>query len=417
MVKRRGHGEGSIYRRSDGRWCAALNLGKGTDGRRRRRIVYGKTRAEVRRKLTELHADLHHGVPVERSKLTVAEFLGHWLRDAVRPRVKTTTFENYGRLVALHIEPELGGVRLADLGPMDLHRLNGSLERRGLGARTREAVHALLNNALSDAVRMGLISANPADRVDRPRAPWKAIRVLGHAEVRRILNLTRGDPVLEPLVALLVGAGLRVGECLALRWCDVNLDEGTVTVRHTLVEENGKPPRLTDPKTAASRRRIDLPDGALLVLRRHRGHVGGGADPGALVFTNGSGGPHRRSNLLRRKWHPLLERAGVPRCGFHALRHYHATMLLGAGANPRAVAARLGHSRPSLVLDVYGHVLAGADRDLADRVDRVLGKGHGLLESSDDVVKEGYTTATRVEKTRGDWVLEATPRLTVWGSP
>jgi integrase len=86
--------------------------------------------------------------------------------------------------------------------------------------------------------------------------------------------------------------------------------------------------------------------------------------PNRLVFTDSQGGPWRRSNLLRREWHPLLGAAELPRLGFHVLRHTHATALLAAGHNPRAVAARLGHSRPSLVLDVYGHLLPGADEAL-----------------------------------------------------
>jgi len=149
-----------------------------------------------------------------------------------------------------------------------------------------------------------------------------------------------------------------------------------VDVAHTLAEvtDAGGQVRLVlqPPKTARGRRRVELPAVAVEVLRRHRARTGAAPHPTAPVFPGPDGGWAKRRNVAGSLWYPLLKRAGLPKVGFHAARHGHATALLAAGANPRAIAERLGHSRASLVLDVYGHVAPGAGRELADRMGALL---------------------------------------------
>jgi integrase len=171
---------------------------------------------------------------------------------------------------------------------------------------------------------------------------------------------------------LAVGSGMRLGELFGLQWPDVDLKAGAVTVRHTLIELNGTH-TLSEPKTAKSRRRIELPDtvvGALLDHRRKmlaEGHAGV-----AWVFCNQHGGPLRRSHFHRQDFKPLLKAAGLPDIRFHDLRHTSATLLLSQGVHPKVVQERLGHSQIGVTMDIYSHVMPGMGREAADKLNSVF---------------------------------------------
>jgi len=377
--KRRGSGEGSIYRRKDGVWVASLTVGTDAQGRQRRRVWYGQTQAEAAEKLARNRARQLDGTLGEPTRLKVGKYLERWKADASDPRTRQTTAATYERLLRLHVEPYLAGVPMAKLGPAHVQGLLAELERQGVGARTRQATHRLLHRAFGDAVRFGLLRANPCTAVDAPRVPRSEPRHFNPEQLRQLLEAAEEDARGGALAVLLVTAGLRVGEALALRWRDVSLREGWVDVAHTLVEVKDAEGKirlsLQEPKTPRSRRRVELPPLAVQALHRHRSHLTARPHPTAPVLADRKGGFLRRSNVLRRTWWPLLERAGLPKAGFHAARHGHATALLAAGANPRAIAERLGHSRASLVLDVYGHVAPGAGRELAERMEALLEAG------------------------------------------
>lgn len=190
----------------------------------------------------------------------------------------------------------------------------------------------------------------------------------------------RGDR-LEALYVLAVATGLRQGELLALRWCDIDLPARTLTVQRNLVQLNGRL-EITEPKTAASRRRVDLPCVAVAALEAHRRRRPAAPHPTAFVFADAKGGPIRKQNLVRRSFRPLLGRAGLPRIRFHDLRHTAATLLLAEGVHPKIVAERLGHSSVTITLDTYSHVLKGMQREAASKLDVLLAAGrdgaHGV---------------------------------------
>ena len=137
MAKRRGNGEGSIYRRADGKWCAVLTVGFDTNGKRRRRYLYGQTKAEVLEKLTRTRADSLNGVVAEPHRLSLADYLSRWLEDDARTTIRETTYVNYKSTIRNHINPHIGGISLAKLSPNQIQALQGNLERAGASARTR----------------------------------------------------------------------------------------------------------------------------------------------------------------------------------------------------------------------------------------------------------------------------------------
>src|SRR5829696_2841027 len=182
-------------------------------------------------------------------------------------------------------------------------------------------------------------------------------------QVRVLFDAARGDR-LEALYVLAVTTGLRQGELLGLKWDDIDLEVGTLQVRHTLTTAKGGPV-LSAPKTKGSRRTVRLSQTALEALRSHPGASIGGDRPGAgslwsengLIFASESGSPLPRQHITARRFKPLLKRAGLPEIRFHDLRHTCATLLLSKNVNPKVVSEMLGHASIAITLDTYSHVL------------------------------------------------------------
>ncbi len=369
--RRRGAGEGSIFRRADGRWVGTVQVGVDENGKRRRRTVYGRTRTDVLRKVDEIRQQIAQGTIPETSTLKLGQYLDRWLSDTASPRVRASTLRHYDRMVRVHIKRHVGGVRLASLSPLHVQGLHRALGEAGASPRCVQQAHTVLHVALSDAVRLGLIARNVCDAVSRPRAPRHEIVHLDQDQVRRLFEAAQGDRF-EALYVLAVTSGMRLGELLGLAWRDVDLESRTVEVRRSL-SEHGSDLWLEEPKTAKSRRRIDLPRIAVAALRKHRARLGAVPHGERLVFTDSCGGPVRRSNLERRSFKPLLRRAELPNVTFHALRHTAATLMLRAGIHPKVVQERLGHSQIALTLDTYSHAVPTLQRDAADRLDTLLG--------------------------------------------
>lgn len=367
---RRTKGEGSTYRRKDGQWCGSLSLSDGS-GRRRRRVVYGKTRKEVSEKLFELRKQAEGGMLPQSGRMTVAQYLERWLEDGARPQVRPKTLESYRSIVRCHLVPNLGRERLSVLSSMHVQQAYAAMEKAQTGARTRQLAHAVLHRALSQAVRWDLIPRNPAAAVVRPRVDRREVRALSASEVREFLRCVRRDPF-EALYVLAVTTGLRQGELFGLRWKDIDLRARKLSVQRAISEVNGRV-EVSQPKTAKGRRRVELPGLAVEALREQRKRSRATPHPEALVFPDSRGGPLRKYNFNRRSWQPLRERAGLRDLRFHDLRHSAATLLLSAGVHPKVVQERLGHATISVTLDTYSHVLGSLQREAADRLDDVLG--------------------------------------------
>ena len=369
--RKRGSGEGSIYKRKDGRWVAGLTIGSDANGRQRRRHFYGRNRREVEEKLARARADQLDGLLLESQRIKLGDFLERWLQDDVSISVRPTTLASYRSTLKNHVIPHLGGVKISKLTPAHIQALYGLLQKQGRSPRLRQYVHAVLHRALLRAVRWQLIVRNPCDAVARPRVPRKEIHPLSTDEVRTFLNAARDDH-LEALYVLAVTTGLRQGELLGLRWSDVDLKKGTLQVRRSVTEVNGKLD-FSEPKTAKGRRQITLPQIAVDSLRLQRKSGKATPHPSTLIFPDAKGGPIRKQNLVRRSFRPLLERAGIRRIRFHDLRHTAATLLLAEGVHPKVVQERLGHATISLTLDVYSHVVEGMQKEAASKLDALLG--------------------------------------------
>lgn len=379
MPKKRGHGEGSIYRRKeDGLWVAELYLGRDANGKKVIWRQYGKTRREVAEALTEQLKKKQDGLLASPSKQTLGQFLDAWLNDVVKGTVRPYTFASYKQMVK-HFAP-LAPIPLAKLTPQQVQWLYRQKRDEGL-TRTIVLMHGVLHKALGQAVKWGLVPRNIADAVEVPRVPRKQFRALTPEEASAFLEAAREDRLFA-LYALAISCGLRLGELLGLRWEDVDMKRRVIVVRHQLQYSGGKPV-LAEPKTDKARRTIRLPVVALAALKRHRANqfreklrLGEAWQDTGFVFTTEIGTPLSPSNVRNRSFYPLLQKAGLPRIRFHDLRHTCATLLLAQGVHPKLVQELLGHAEIGTTLDRYSHVLPAMMEEVAQKMDSVLATAH-----------------------------------------
>jgi integrase len=375
-ARKRDSGDGSLRLRPDGRWEGRFHVPSGTG--RQRRSVFGKTRAEAREKLRSALNERDRGVAAVPARETVATYLETWLSGA-RSTIAPRTFQAYESSIRVQLIPRLGPTPLARLRPQHVQRMQSDMLAEGLSPKTIRNVHGVLHRALERAVKWHQLAANPCDGVDLPRRQRREMTALTAEQARIVLAAAQHDD-LGALFVLALTTGMRQGELLALRWRDVDLDAGRLAVvassvrltpraRALLGVEKAEPVR-GEPKTARSRRVVELPAVAVEALRRHR-EATKVVDVNGQVFTRPDGRilavPHVWS-----RWRRLLERAGVPTVRFHDARHTVATLLLGSGVHPKLVSEMLGHSTVGITLDTYSHVTATMHREAARALDGLL---------------------------------------------
>ena len=369
------YGEGSIYQRSDGRWAAQLDMGW-RNGRRQRKLVYGRTRRDVQGQLRAALKAKQDGTLRVGSRQTTGHFLQRWLEDSVKPSVRPATYSMYWHLTTRHLIPNLDRVPLEKLSPEHVQALLRAKTDEGLAPRTVHHLRALLRIALNRAMRWGLVVRNVAALADSPRIERFDVRMLAPVEAKQLLAAAEDDR-LGALYSVALALGLRQGEALGLSWEDIDFESRRLHVRHGLQRIAGEL-RLVEPKTRQSRRTIAMPGVVIDALQHHKARqtqerlVAGRRWHNTGLVTSTIGTPIEVGNLRRSFWR-LLERAGLPRMRFHDLRHSCASLLLVQGVPARVVMETLGHSNISITMDTYTHVLPELQRQAADAMDRALG--------------------------------------------
>ena len=235
-------------------------------------------------------------------------------------------------------------------------------------------------------MRWGYLAKNPAEGVPVPKGPERdeeegfdaEMRALSAEEAVALLKASRGDRY-AALYWLALATGMRQGEMLALPWKNVDLSQGVVRVRRTLVIVKGGF-EYAPPKTGRSRRDVELRAETIQALRDHRKRqleermrLGGTPEDHGLVFATTTGTPIRRQNLHRRHFKPLLKEAGLPDVRFHDLRHTFATLTLANGADLNTVSKMLGHASIKTTLDIYAHVIPGMQKRALSALDGLFG--------------------------------------------
>ncbi len=379
MPKRRGHGEGALYKRKDRkgrtRWCAEVYIGVDADGKRQVLRFSSLKQEEVTKWLTKQLNDLNLGRAAAVTRQSLGEFLDEWI--ASKRNLSERVRLDYERVIRIHIKPALGHVKLSRLAPADVRRLYAAKADAGLSNSRVRMIHAVLHKALADAEKWGKVGRNVADLVEAPKVPEGEMRALDLEQARAFVAAVKGDP-LEALYILALTTGMRQGELLGLKWSAIDWHNSLLSVQRSLTRITGKGLVLKENKTKKSRRAVELSPFALEALRRHaerqdalRREAGATWQQTGLVFTNTRGGALDPSNLLDRHYQ-LLHAAGLPRIRFHDLRHSAASILLALGVNPKHVQELLGHAKISVTLDIYSHVQRPSHREAVLQLSELL---------------------------------------------
>lgn len=388
----RSPGEGTVYRRSsDNLWIATLQW---TDnaGKVHRPTRAAKTKKGAYEKLEELKAERDKGLPPELpNRATVGDFITRWLEDTARHRLAISTYVSYVANARNHIVPGLGRLELKSLTPSQVQHFLAT--RRGepwnLSEATIRRIRAELISALNQAVRWGYISSNPASLTEPPRVSPHEMQTLSAEQARVFLTAIKGDR-LEAFFRVALALGLRRSEALGLRWQDIDLEEGTLSVKGGLVRVPGEGIVRTDAKNRSAQRTLALPRVLVVALKARRALqeldeqlAGAQWQSSEYVFTTRWGTPQEGRNVYR-TYQRILSQAGLPRIRLHDLRHSAASLLHAQGVTLLEISKLLGHSSIRVTGDIYTHLSDKSKRNLADKMDEMYGSNNAGGGTGDD---------------------------------
>lgn len=368
MPKKRAHGEGSIHQLPSGRWRGQLCI----DGRR---ISFSsRSINEVKAWIRKTEEQIEQGLTYQAARMTVGEYLENWLAS-VESSVRKTTFYHYKYICKKYLIPATGKVLIKDLTSDRIQNAYDRLGREGIGPHTIIKAHTVLHNALARAEETGLIIRNMANFARPPQAPHEEMKIWTGDEARQFLT-TASNHRLYTLFYLALSTGMRQMELLGLKWQDFDELRGILHVQRQLSRSGGS---FLPLKTKAGKRSIKLSNDMIRALKNHnqlqlqeRDKAGDHWKEMDLTFTSTIGSPITYKNMMDRDFKPLIRAAGLPAIRFHDLRHTAASLMLSKGVPIFIVSKILGHARPSITSDIYGHLVPGSMDGIGDMMDELI---------------------------------------------
>lgn len=376
---------GSMRQRGENSWNLRVYAGRDAVTGRKisiERTVRGNKR-EASKVLAAMVAEVDQRPVASAGKETVADLFREWLAHAA-PSFSPKTVETTRMYIEDPIIPVLGSLLVTKLTPSHLDRFYRELlevgrSRGPYAPATIRRVHGIIRRALTQGVRWGWITHNPAIDASPPRVPMKELKPPDPGQVVQLFRLAEeSDLELATFIILAASSGARRGELLALRWSDIDLDPGRLSIERGIVLVNGD---LIEQGTKTHQsRRISLDAGTVSALRAHEARAIERAKAASSAVTTESfvfshsvdGSSPWHPDSTSRAFRKICEQAGVTGVRLHDLRHYVATRLLAAGVDVRTVAGRLGHRNPSTTLNVYSHFVPETDREAADALGRIF---------------------------------------------
>ena len=375
-MRRRANGEGTIYKRGDGRWCATVDLGW-NNGKRARKSLYGKTQSDVAAKLVALRAQIQSGLPVPNSRLTVGDLLDLWLQHVEQTAASPNTVAHQRWVIESHLRPAFGKTRLTALTPHDVNIFLAERAQQGFAKSSVVRFRVVLGQALRLAEVENWVQRNVAKLSDIPAIAETDGRSMTEHQARVLLTALEREPLGATFVLMLT-MGLRLGEATGLAWDNINTDTDVLQIRQTVKREPGGL-RLGGTKTPKSRRTLAMPTVASAAIRRRRfiqnqeRLLAGPAwhDTG-LVFTTAVGTLIDPKNL-RRTFNRITADAGLGHWTPTELRHSAVSLLSAAGVPLEHIADIAGHASTRMTGGIYRHVLAPVITHAATPMDHLFG--------------------------------------------
>ena len=368
-MARRGKNEGSIYKKKNGTWRAQISLDS------KRFSFTAKTRAECHDWLRKMLDQIDQGMTYKGRQLTLKAYLCGWIetkKNSLRPKPA----QQYERLIRTYIIPGIGHIKLQELTLRRINIFYSHLSSKGKGTRTIRYIHSILHAAIEQAVKEGILGKNPAHGAILPRQNNKEMGVLTEQQVTQFL-ITANQSRYRSLYHLAIVTGMRQSELLGLKWADIDWIKGSIKVRRQAQTIRGQGIVFLEPKTRASIRSIVVGEGVLQELREHHDRqlntiqfADSNWQDFDLIFCTKKGTPISQRNLLR-DFHRVLEKAGLQRIRFHDLRHTAASLMINHGVPIVVVSKILGHSKPSVTLNIYAHCITELQSEAAKIMEEI----------------------------------------------
>jgi integrase len=377
---------GNITRRGTNSWRLKFDTDRDPDTGKRviRYATVRGTKKQAQMELTRMLASRDEGTLVKPIKVTVADYLRHWLSTAAVLSISPKTAERYSQLIENQIIPHLGAYPLQKLDTEHIEAWHATLLTQGgqhgkpLATRTVGHAHRVLHKALANAAKHRKVLRNPASLERPPKVAPKEKDILKADQVQKVVTAMR-DTVIYPQIVLLLSTGMRRGELMGLQWGDIDLETRKLTIKRAVEKTKAHGLRIKTPKTAYGTRQITLPDAAVTVLKQHRKNqleqrmaLGTGRLPDdAYLFGTIEGRP-RDPDRLTQDWKRFTAARKLPKVTLHALRHSHASALIAAGTDPVTVSQRLGHASAAFTMATYVHEFDKGDEAAAEAIDAVF---------------------------------------------
>ncbi len=365
-------GRGSVFQRKDGRWVAQFPV----EETGKMKQLYAATEAKAYEKLDKALQEQKQGILTAGPKRKLGDHLKWWLEEIKRHPLRETSYIRY-QAALKHIVPELGNVPLQKLTPQMIQTFYNSKIKEGQSSSSIRTMHKVLHGALAYAVKARLLPYNPSDNTSFPKLTKRKVKPLTLEQGQQLLHAAQGHH-LEMLLTLALTTGMRHGELIALRWEDVDLEQGSIYVHRTEFYRGKAGFLENDPKSEAGERTIFISKTLCEKLKQHRTHQneqrlkGGAAWKNLdLVCCNRKGG-FLISNNVRTAFYKLLEKAKLPEMHIHDLRHHASTLMRSLGIDLKVVQEILGHANLDMTANVYSYVLPYMQREAAEKMDILL---------------------------------------------
>ncbi len=326
----------------------------------------GNRRTDAEKLKTRIEHSLHTNTFRELPDINFRELSEKWLKlkvNEIRPKTLASYKPHVKRLVE-----HFGSYKVKNIGQEQVEQWAMNLTSKdGFSPDTATRCITILKGIFRKGMQWGYLSRNPAEFVKRPQIKKHDADFLEPQEIRKLISET--DKRYKALIMFASLSGCRISEILGLRWTDVDFNSGRVFIRQTLQGN-----KFFEPKTAASRRAIDIPPILIDELKTHQARLAVelSSNEHDLVFPNLNGNPMDSQNLRRRFLEPALKRAGIRQVGFHALRHSYVSMLVAQGENIKTIQQLVGHSSAKITWDTYSHLFNGTTKKAVNKLSGTL---------------------------------------------
>ena len=394
MAKRRPQGDGTIRKRSDGRWEARIIIGHKNDGSPMYKSAFAKTQKSALKQLHQL-IDLYRDVDLtEDSRMTLGEWLDKWLDEYMIFTIRESTLDSYRAMVKNQVKPFIGSKQISSLTTADMQKFYNKIKKEG---RVREhpihgksladsmvrGVHMMLHEALDAAVKERLLAKNPTNGTTVPKCNYPEKQILGDNQLETFLEAIKGHEYWCDFFYVEVMTGLRRGEICGLSWGDVDFDRRVADIRHSY-DYMGN---LKATKTKAGTRVLPLSDKTIQVLKAHketqfkryaRTNQWRKPEEGYIEQTDDSpvisdnSGTRVLPTSLSRWWTEDRAKYGLDGWCLHEFRHTYLTLLAINGVHPKVMQELAGHYSSQISMDIYTHVNMDSKREAVAAVASVF---------------------------------------------